>query len=79
MSRKKLLFNKKSKFAFIEAMAMTCGCMFIGIPLLGSGFGTANSYYEVTLEGRPVGSVKDPEVVEEEKKRTGEIICIQKK
>ncbi|MCI8597405.1 MAG: peptidoglycan DD-metalloendopeptidase family protein [Lachnospiraceae bacterium] len=65
MSRKKLLFNKKSKFAFIEAMAMTCGCMFIGIPLLGSGFGTANSYYEVTLEGRPVGSVKDPEVVEE--------------
>lgn len=65
MNRKKLLFNKKSKFAFIEAMAMTCGCMFIGIPLLGSGFGTANSYYEVTLEGRPVGSVKDPEVVEE--------------
>lgn len=65
MSRKKILFNKRTKFAFIEAMAMTCGCIFIGIPLVGSGFGMANSYYEVTLEGQLVGSVKDPEVVEE--------------
>lgn len=39
--------------------------MLVGIPLLGKGFGSANSYYEVTLEGKLVGSVKNPDVVEQ--------------
>ena len=43
---------------------MTCGCMLVGVPLLGSGFGDGNSYYEVTLEGKVVGSVRNPDVVE---------------
>ena len=64
MNRKKLFFNKKSKLVFIEAVVITCGCMLVGIPLLGSGFGSDNSYYEVTLEGKLVGSVKNPDVVE---------------
>ena len=64
MSRKKLFFNKKSKLIFIEAMVFTCGCMLVGVPLLGSGFGSGNSYYEVTLEGKVVGSVRNPDVVE---------------
>lgn len=64
MNRKKLFFNKKSKLVFIEAVVITCGCMLVGIPLLGSGFGSNNSYYEVTLEGKLVGSVKNPDVVE---------------
>ena len=64
MSRKKLFFNKRSKLTFIEAMAITCGCMLVGVPLLGSGFGNGNSYYEVTLEGKVVGSVRNPDVVE---------------
>ncbi len=65
MSRKKLFLNKKSKLVFIEAVMSTCGCMLIGIPLFGSGFGNGSSYYEVTLEGQLVGSVKDPNMVEE--------------
>ena len=32
---------------------------------MGSGFGNGNSYYEVTLEGNLVGSVKNPDVVED--------------
>lgn len=44
---------------------ITCGCMLVGVPLIGNGFGNGSSYYEVTLEGRLVGSVKNPEVVEE--------------
>ncbi len=64
MNRKKLFFNKRSKLTFIEAMVITCGCMLVGVPLLGSGFGDANSYYEVTLEGKVVGSVRNPGVVE---------------
>lgn len=64
MSRKKLFFNKRSKLTFIEAMVITCGCMLVGVPLLGSGFGEGNSYYEVTLEGKVVGSVRNPDVVE---------------
>ncbi len=43
---------------------ITCGCMLVGVPLLGSGFGSGNSYYEVTLEGKVVGSVRNPDVVE---------------
>jgi len=43
---------------------ITCGCMLIGVPLLGEGFGSEDSYYEVTLEGKMVGSVKNPDVVE---------------
>ena len=65
MNRKKLILGKKSKLVFIQAMAATCGCMFIGIPLLGAGFGSGDSYYEVTLEGNLVGSVKNPDVVED--------------
>ena len=65
MNNKKLFFNKKSKLGFIEAVVITCGCMLVGIPLLGSGFGSDNSYYEVTLEGKLVGSVKNPDVVEQ--------------
>ena len=64
MSRKKLFFNKRSKLTFVEAMVLTCGCMLVGVPLLGSGFGDGNSYYEVTLEGKVVGSVRNPGVVE---------------
>ncbi|MBC5658592.1 peptidoglycan DD-metalloendopeptidase family protein [Anaerosacchariphilus sp. NSJ-68] len=64
MKRKKLFFNKKSKLIFIESMFLTCGCMLLGIPLLGSGFGSGNSYYEVTLAGKVVGSVRNPDVVE---------------
>lgn len=64
MSKKKLFGNKKSKLAFIEAVVITCGCMLIAVPLLGEGFGGENSYYEVTLEGKMVGSVKNPDVVE---------------
>lgn len=45
-------------------MFLTCGCMLLGIPLLGSGFGSGNSYYEVTLAGKVVGSVRNPDVVE---------------
>lgn len=65
MNRKKLLFGKRSKLVFIQAVVTTCGCMLVGVPLLGSGFGNGDSYYEVTLEGNLVGSVKDPEVVED--------------
>ena len=65
MNRKKLFFNKKSKLAFIEAVVITCGCMLAGVPLVGNGFGNGSSYYEVTLEGRLVGSVKNPDVVEQ--------------
>ena len=43
---------------------LTCGCMLVGVPLLGSGFGSGSSYYEVTLEGKVVGSVRNPEVVD---------------
>lgn len=43
---------------------LTCGSMLVGVPLLGEGFGSENSYYEVTLAGEVVGSVKNPEVVE---------------
>lgn len=64
MSRKKLFFNKKSQLIFIEAVVLTCGCMLVGVPLLGSGFGSGSSYYEVTLEGKVVGSVRNPEVVD---------------
>ncbi len=63
--RRKLFFNKRSKLVFIEAVVITCGCMLLGLPLLGAGFGNGNSYYEVTLEGQVVGSVKDPSVVEQ--------------
>lgn len=63
--RRKLFFNKRSKLVFIEAVVITCGCMLLGVPLLGSGFGKGTSYYEVTLEGQVVGSVKDPSVVEQ--------------
>lgn len=59
------LFFKRIKLAFVEAMAATCGCMFLTVPFLGSGFGAGNHYYEVTLEGNVVGSVKDPSVVEQ--------------
>lgn len=65
MNRKKLIFGKRSKLVFIQAVMATCGCMLIGVPLLGSGFGAGNSYYEVTLEGNLVGSVKNPDVVED--------------
>ncbi len=65
MNRKKLFFNKKSKLVFIEAVVITCGCMLAGVPLVGNGFGNGSSYYEVTLEGRLVGSVKNPDVVEQ--------------
>ena len=65
MNRKKLFFNKKSKLVFIEAVVITCGCMLAGAPLAGNGFGNGSSYYEVTLEGRLVGSVKNPDVVEQ--------------
>jgi len=64
MSRKKLFFNKKSKLVFIQAVVITCGCMLVGVPLLGEDFGSEDSYYEVTLEGKLVGSVKNPNVVE---------------
>lgn len=50
---------------FIEAMVITCGVMLVGVPLLGSGFGSGNSYYEVTLAGKVVGSVRNPGVVED--------------
>ena len=43
---------------------ITCGCMLLGVPLIGSGFGSGDSYYEVTLAGKTVGSVKNPSVVE---------------
>ena len=43
---------------------LTCGCMLVGVPLLGRGFGSGSSYYEVTLEGKVVGSVRNPEVVD---------------
>ena len=65
MNRKKLFFNKKSKLVFIEAVVITCGCMLAGVPLVGNGFGNGSRYYEVTLEGRLVGSVKNPDVVEQ--------------
>ena len=65
MNRKKLIFSKKFKLVFIQAVVTTCGCMLVGIPLLGSGFGNGNSYYEVTLEGNLVGSVKNPDVVDD--------------
>ena len=65
MNRKKLLFSKRSKLVFIQSVVAACGCMLVGIPLLGSGFGNGDSYYEVTLEGNLVGSVKDPEVVDD--------------
>lgn len=64
MNKKKLFFNKKSKLVFIEAVVITCGCMLVGVPLLGEDFGAGSSYYEVTLEGKTVGSVKNPDVVE---------------
>lgn len=64
MNNRKLFGNKKSKLVFIEASAIVCGCMLLGVPLLGMGFGKGSSYYEVTLEGQVVGSVKDPSVVE---------------
>lgn len=62
---RKSLFIKRMKLAFVEAMAATCGCMFLTVPFLGTGFGEANRYYEVTLEGNVVGSVKNPDVVEQ--------------
>ncbi len=62
---KRNLFIKRIKLAYVEAMAATCGCMFLAVPFLGSGFGVGNRYYEVTLEGNVVGSVKDPSVVEQ--------------
>ncbi len=62
---KKNLFFKRIKLAYVEAMAATCGCMFLTVPFLGAGFGMGNRYYEVTLEGNVVGSVKDPSVVEQ--------------
>ncbi len=65
MSKKKLFFNKKSKLVFIEAAVITCGFMLVGVPLIGEGLNSENSYYEVTLEGKMVGSVKNPDVVEE--------------
>lgn len=64
MRKKKLFFNKKSQLVFAESMMITCGCMFLGIPLIGSGFGSGDNYYEVTLAGKTVGSVKNPSVVE---------------
>lgn len=63
--RRKLFFNKKSKLVFIEAVVITCACILLGVPLLGAGFGKGNSYYEVTIAGQLVGSVKDPGVVEQ--------------
>lgn len=62
--KKKLFFNKKSQLVFAESMMITCGCMLLGVPLIGSGFGSGDSYYEVTLAGKTVGSVKNPSVVE---------------
>lgn len=64
MKKKKLFFNKKSQLVFAESMMITCGCMLLGVPLIGSGFGSGDSYYEVTLAGKTVGSVKNPSVVE---------------
>lgn len=64
MSSRKLFGNKKSKLVLIEASAVVCLFLFLGVPLLGMDFGKGSSYYEVTLEGKVVGSVKDPGVVE---------------
>lgn len=64
MKKKKLFWNKKSQLVFAESMMITCGCMLLGVPLIGSGFGSGDSYYEVTLAGKTVGSVKNPSVVE---------------
>ena len=64
MKKKKLFWNKKSQLVFAESVMITCGCMLLGVPLIGSGFGSGDSYYEVTLAGKTVGSVKNPSVVE---------------
>lgn len=64
MNNRKLFGNKKAKLVLIEASAVVCAFMLLGVPLLGMGFGKGSSYYEVTLEGKVVGSVKDPSVVE---------------
>ena len=58
MKKKKLFWNKKSQLVFAESVMITCGCMLLGVPLIGSGFGSGDSYYEVTLAGKTVGSVK---------------------
>lgn len=50
---------------FIESFVIACACLLLGVPLLGAGFGNGTSYYEVTLAGKLVGSVKDPSVVEQ--------------
>ena len=55
MKKKKLFWNKKSQLVFAESMMITCGCMLLGVPLIGSGFGSGDSYYEVTLAGKTVG------------------------
>ena len=49
MKKKKLFWNKKSQLVFAESVMITCGCMLLGVPLIGSGFGSGDSYYEVTL------------------------------
>ena len=38
--------------------------MLLAVPLLGSGFGEGDNYYEVTVEGVVVGAVSDPETAE---------------
>ena len=61
--KKKLFFNKKSKLVYLEAFVITCLCMLLGIPLLNADLGMGTCYYEVSVAGKFVGSVKDPGVV----------------
>lgn len=63
--KKKLFFNKKSKLVYLEAFVITCLCMLLGIPLLNADLGMGTCYYEVSVAGKFVGSVKDPGVVEQ--------------
>ncbi len=65
MNKKKLFFNKKCGLIYMETVICTFVCLFLGMSILGTGFGNGNSYYEVTLAGKVVGSVKDPDLVEE--------------
>ncbi|MBQ8184838.1 MAG: peptidoglycan DD-metalloendopeptidase family protein [Lachnospiraceae bacterium] len=63
--RRKLFFNKKSKLVYIEAFVIACACMLLMVPFLGANIEGGSGYYEVTLAGKLVGSVKDPGVVEQ--------------
>lgn len=60
--KKKL--KKKLKYVYIETAAIACGCMFLSVPLLGGGIGKGNTCYELTLGGTYLGSVAEPEMVE---------------